>query len=343
MRLTRTRCCAAEARNVPDCRLRILCAAVVCVGLAFLAGCGHVRTKVTATPVPPTLTALVHLSMPVRRATSTPVPSTPLPTATPTPTPTPIVHVVAEGDLLLHIASQYDVSMQAIIEANQIVNPHSLPIGLELIIPRSKEEALALRPTATPTPMPLQVIHSGFHRTPTGSLWCMGEVENERDEALDLVQLQVSLYNAGGELLDRAAAFTLSDVVPGHGVAPFAVLLPGAPAGGFARYEIEVLSAEPVAVWGRRHRALTVEALQGAMKEGTLFVSGAVRNRGQENAAGVRVIVTAYGEDETVVGVRQLDVDPVPAGVEYAFTLTIIPAAHAVRVEAVAWGMKEAN
>jgi hypothetical protein len=171
----------------------------------------------------------------------------------------------------------------------------------------------------------------------------MGEVENGRDEALDVVQVQVSLYSAGGQLLDRGAVFTLSDVVPGHGVAPFAVLLSGASAGGYASYGIDVLSAEPIVTWGRRHRALTVEALQGKMDGAALSIEGIVRNQSETGATDVRVIVTAYGENGAVVGVRQLDADPVPAGEGEAFSAAIIPAAPAVRVDAVAWGMLDVD
>jgi hypothetical protein len=169
----------------------------------------------------------------------------------------------------------------------------------------------------------------------------MGEVENDRDEALDLVQLQVSLYNAGGELLDQATAFAAVDVVPGHGVAPFAILLPNAPTAGFARYEILVLSAEPVVQWGRRHRALTVEDVKGEMNEGTLIVEGMVHNWGETNAQDVRVTVTAYGDDGTVVGVRQVDLDSLAAGEKEQVTLSLIAASPVARVDAVAWGMRE--
>ena len=319
-------------------RLRHVCLVLLAL---LVTGCGYVQVKVTAPPVPPTPTGTVYVSTPVRRATSTPVPATPLPTATPTATPTPIVHVVQRGDLLIHIATQYDASMQAIIEANVILNPNSLPIGQELIIPRSQEEVERLRPTATPTPMPLQTIHVGLYRTPMGSVWCLGEVENERDEALDLVQVRVSLYGSNGELLDQGDAFTLAEIVPGHGVAPFAVLLPGAPAGGFASHEVEILSAEPVTVWGKRHRALEIEGLAGDMHQGSYLAAGTVRNRSQDDATGIRVTITAYSTAGAVVGVRQLLVDRLAAGEDQPFEVEMVPAEPAVEVSAVVWGMKE--
>ena len=308
--------------------------------LGGILGCGYVHVQVTAPPATPTPTAAVYLTLSKPQATSTSVPSTPLPTPTPTATATPILHVVQKGDTLLEIASDYGVSVHLLIEINDIENPRALSIGQALIIPPDDATLLAEQPTATPTPMPLQVVNLAFYRTPMGSMWCMGEVQNDRDEFIDQVQLEVSLYNAGGELLDRVAAYVATDIVPGHGRAPFALLLPRSLAGGFASYEIVVLSAEPIMHWGRRHRELAVERVEGAMSEGTFTAQGIVRNQGQAHAEDVRITLTVYGSDGMVVGVRQMGVERLAAGEKQAFDLTMIPAAPAVRVEAVAWGME---
>ncbi len=318
---------------------RVALRLILMVGLLGTAGCGYVRVRVTPSPAPPTPTRPVQLITPAWRATATPLPSTPLPTDTPTPTPTPIVHVVEQGDLLIHIASEYNVSMQAIIDANGIVNPHSLPIGQRLVIPRSEEEARALLPTSTPTPVPLDIVHVGLYRTPVGSVWCMGEVDNPHDQALDLVQMQVLLYSTSGKLLDRGTAFTLADVVPARGVAPFAVLLSGASAERFASYVIDVLSAEPVTAWGGRHRSLVVEQLQGEVDSGQYIVQGIVRNEGEVGAREIRVTITVYAEDGTVVAVRQIPIDALAAQEQRAFTVALMPAASPASVHAVAWGM----
>jgi LysM repeat protein len=310
---------------------------------SILVGCGYVRVRWTPTAALPTPTQPVELITPSWRATATPLPSTPLPTSTPTPTPTPIVHVVDKGDLLIHIASEYNVSMQAIIDANGIVNPHSLPIGQRLVIPRSEEEARALLPTSTPTPMPLDIVRVGLYRTPAGSVWCMGEVDNPHEQALDMVQVQVLLYSTSGQLLDRNAAFTLADVVPARGVAPFAVLLSGASAERFASHVIDVLSAEPVTAWGHRHRSLVVKELQGAEEDGQYVVRGIVHNEGEVGAQDVRVTVTVYAEDDTVVAVRQIRLDTLAAGDERPFVATLLPAAPPVSLGAVAWGMDQAE
>lgn len=68
-------------------------------------------------------------------ATSTGVPSL-------TPTDIPNVanrHIVVAGDNLYQISLRYGVSMEAIIEINQLENPDALSIGQELLIPEPNE------------------------------------------------------------------------------------------------------------------------------------------------------------------------------------------------------------
>jgi hypothetical protein len=171
----------------------------------------------------------------------------------------------------------------------------------------------------------------------------MGEVQNERDEYLEMVQLQALLYDVKGQLVGKVNAFTATDVVPGHGTAPFALLFSETPAPSFASYEIAVLSAEPVTYWGRRHRALVVETVEGTMGGGTFAVQGSVHNQSETNAEEVELTVTAYGHEGEVVGVRQIALPSLSAGDRNPFELTLIPAAPAVAVKAVAWGLKEAS
>jgi LysM repeat protein len=251
-----------------------------------------------------------------------------------------VIHVVAKGDNLLAISYQYDVDLQALIEANEIENPRVLSVGQRLLIPREEGVAAADQPTATPTPMPVQVINLAFHDTPAGSLWAMGEIAHERDESLELVRMRVILYNVDGKRVDEAEGSTLTDVVPGRGKAPFALLFPSPPASGFASHEVIVLGAEPILSWGGRHRELVVENLRAEKVEGAFLVWGDLANEGEADATEVTLTVTAYGPGGEVVGVRQASVEPLAAGERRAFSLSLIPAAPATRAGAVAWGMK---
>jgi LysM repeat protein len=251
-----------------------------------------------------------------------------------------VIHTVVKGDNLLAISYEYDVSLQALIEANTIENPRLLQIGQRLLIPREGNGPAAKAPTPTPTPMPLEIVALGFYDTPVGSLWCLGEVQNQRDEYLDLVQLRVILYNVDGERVDEATGFTTTDVVPGLGRAPFALLFPNPPASGFAGHEVVVIGAEPSLYWGGRHRDLVVEGLEAEMAGLSYRVRGTLVNAGHEDATDVELTITAYGAGGEVVGVRQAVVEPLIAGKKRAFALALVPAAPAVRAEAVAWGMR---
>ena len=68
----------------------------------------------------------------------TPIPGD-TPTATPRPTLTPApletIYVVQEGDILSTIASRHDVTVEAILEANDLADPDFLSIGQVLKIP----------------------------------------------------------------------------------------------------------------------------------------------------------------------------------------------------------------
>jgi len=55
---------------------------------------------------------------------------------TPTPAPTPTVHLVAAGDTLSRIATQYGLTLEQLLAANpQITNPNRISIGDQIIIP----------------------------------------------------------------------------------------------------------------------------------------------------------------------------------------------------------------
>ena len=84
--------------------------------------------------------------------TPTPAPTgTPAPTATPAATPTPrpdgaTVHVVKDGDSLLAIALQYDVTLDRLQELNELSNLDFISIGQELVIDTTGEAGAAQPP-----------------------------------------------------------------------------------------------------------------------------------------------------------------------------------------------------
>lgn len=75
-------------------------------------------------------------------------------------------HVVQPGDTLFTIAMQYGVTMDAIIEANNIINPRVIVLGSTLIIP-GIEDPTPIPPTRAATPTPAATAAATTSPTPT--------------------------------------------------------------------------------------------------------------------------------------------------------------------------------
>ncbi len=305
---------------------------------ALLVGCGPEITLPTPTSPPPTEPVVLATVTP--RATFTPAPSTPIPTDSPTPTPTPIIYVLKKGDNLWDIAWEHGVSVEALQEVNGITDPRTLQIGQELIIPR-EEESRAVPSTPTPTPVPLELVNLGFYETPTGGLWCLGEVWNRSGADAELVQVAVALYDAGRRVLMERSAFTGLDIVPRDGRAPFGLLFEQKPA-DFVAYQVWIVSGEPMTYLGSRYRDLKVINDKGESAGSAFVVSGQIENLGDAPARDVSVVVTAYDGEGLVTGTRQVAVEEetLAVGALSRFQVSLIPAGKEVvsyAVQAQGW------
>lgn len=143
-----------------------------------------VRDTPTPVPVPSVDTAVAPTDEAVT-ADATDVVATEEPAATataeptiaPSPTQTPsvenVVHTVKRGEYLAQIASLYDVSMQAIIRANNITDPNLIMVGQKLVIPVSgaapaptSRPANTAPPSANPTRPPATATRRPATATP---------------------------------------------------------------------------------------------------------------------------------------------------------------------------------
>ena len=90
----------------------------------------------------------------------TPVPVTPVPTAVPGPTTQPTqppatqTYTVRPGDTLTKIAQQFGTTVQAIAQANNIVNVNLIYVGQVLIIPGTTPLPTTVPNPSTPAPPP---------------------------------------------------------------------------------------------------------------------------------------------------------------------------------------------
>lgn len=118
---------------------------VLAVAAAAGFGTAYLVATLRAAP-PPQSVAPTPSATPRATPTAEPSPSpelspSPEPTASPTlepsPSPelTPLVHVVARGESLSLIAANYGVTVDAIIELNQLQNPNLIVPGQQLLIP----------------------------------------------------------------------------------------------------------------------------------------------------------------------------------------------------------------
>ena len=80
--------------------------------------------------------------------------STPSPSVTPIPEPTPQVYVIKSGDTLSRIAREFNVTLDALLEANKdtISNPNRIKVGDEIIIPLPETTEAPAEPSASASP-----------------------------------------------------------------------------------------------------------------------------------------------------------------------------------------------
>lgn len=310
--------------------------------LVTAAACGQVIT-VTPTPTPePTPTIAVAVVAATAPPTPTPAPYTPAPTPTPTVTPTPVIHQIAAGESLLTVADQYGVTVSALQEANGILDPRSLQIGQQLIIPREEEFVEESESTPTPTPMPMVVENVHFSETAIGGLWVLGEVLNTSGVPLEQVRVGVELVDAEDSSLDQADGLVALDLVDPGERAPFAILFGTAP-GDFDRYQTFPMSGVPAYV-GSYYRDLEVRNLESDGEGYASYtVAGTIYNYGPEEAVSVQVVLTAYDPLGRVIAMRKVDPthNVVPRGGETTFHAVLSPVGGPVdRVDAVAQGRR---
>ena len=288
-------------------RKAVLIAISCTLTLLFLSGCGQVVALIpTATPGPEPGATFSPPAGPTPVVTPTPAPYTPPPTPTFTATPQPTVYLVVPGDTLSRIAVQYGVSVEALQEENNILDPRTLQPGQQLVIPFGSPNdgvQAPARPTPTPIPFAHQRVHFSF--TPLGGLWVLGEVKNTNSLTLEQIRVGVRLLDANEETLAVEHGSALLNLVEPGDVAPFAILFERAPK-EFASYQIYPLSGVP-AYEGGYYQDLVVEDL---VFRGELFtsyrVTGSVKNVGQDEAIEVQVILTAYDSLDRVIAARTI-------------------------------------
>ncbi len=276
------------------------------VAVALLTACGQVVTP-PPTGVPPSAVALAESSpRPATQPTGTPLLLPPPDAATPTITPTPVVHTVQQGDTLQAIAFDYGVSVDALQRANGIENPQLLQIGHQLVIPlrEERDETTLDLLLPTPTPQPVRVQGTAFFATPVGSLWGLGEVANTTGTTLTNVQIKVTLFDDGGEMVAETDTFAAADLIPPGERSPFGVLFTSPP--DWDSYQMTIVRADDAGALADAYIPISVTEANGRPRQSQFEVHGVVEHVGGAQAARTTdIIVTTYDAAGVVTGFRQ--------------------------------------
>jgi LysM repeat protein len=258
-----------------------------------------VTSEAALTPLP-TATLPVTLTVRVREpVTATPLPPRPALTAAPTQPPAvaaALVYAVRPGDTLLGIALDFGLALEALQAANASVDPRSLQVGQQLIIP---PPTLA----APPLPLPLPLEPPTCYDTASGALLCLGRVTNAGAQPVEHVQVQVQLWQADGTPLAAAETSAEQAVILPGGAAPYSVLITSIAADP-AYATAVLLSADPAPQTDRRFVALVIEDAQASRVDGRYAVTATLYNPSADAAGPARVVLTLLDADGRVTGYR---------------------------------------
>ena len=213
---------------------------------------------------------------------------------------------MARGETLLGIANQYGVSVEALQEANGILDPRRLQVGQDLLVPQDDAARQGSPSTPTPTPVPYVIENVGFYPTAVGSLWFLGEVHNTTAQPIEQVRVKVMLRGDNDKVLAESSAFAALGLIAPGSRSPFAVLF-ATPPDRFANYQVAALAGVISTHPGKSYRDVSVVRYWGQPQGSVLIISGEIKNTGPLDAEAVTIIITAYDNSNRVVATRATD------------------------------------
>ncbi len=293
----------------------------------WIVGCSI--TTDTAPTLSPTESPRVTLTLRLP-ASSTPLDTPTLPVVTtsqssqtPEASVTPVVHIVQSGDTLLGIALEYGVDLDALRQVNGNLDPRSLQIGQELIIPN--EPGTASAAPVTPTPLAISLDPPTCFETTTMSLLCLGQLVNTLDEPVERVALVIQLLHADGRVLIEQSANTEQAIILPGQAAPYRVLF-ATGWKGYSRVVAVLRSADSAQQASERFIMPVIENESLSLENGHYIVSAIVRNPDAQTAQSLRVVVTLYDNNRRVVGYRVMQFDsPLAAGARLSIQVEVAP------------------
>ncbi len=237
---------------------------------------------------------------------------------TPVPIATPFIYIVQEGDTFSELAEKFHISQDDLRAANPDVQPNSMSIGTNLLIPGNSS---ALTGASTPTPVPAPVTQSICHPTADDSLWCFALIQNNTSGFLENVSAQITLGNQTNSI-----AFTPLDIIPPNSAMPVYVFFPNTPAEMGINPQVQIISAIQLSANPPRYLKAdlhnTVAQIDWSGR--TAQLSGEIVLPAESPAATqVWVAAVAYDKNGQVVGVKRWEGEAIPAGGSLKFNFAV--------------------
>lgn len=224
-------------------------------------------------------------------------------------TATAEVYPVQSGDTLAGIAASRGVSLDEILALNPNIQPELLLVGQVVIVP-PRPTIPAASPVPTNGSPSVEILGLSTYGSAAGGTWVMGDVWNTGAQAIELVQLRVSLKTPGADVLAGQLAWVTPVTIPALARAPFGVLFSSI-GPSEVEADVEVVGGRQVYELGNRYFDLAVVDAEVTIGRNPIRVSGQIENLGQRSAGHISIVTTFYDGQESVTGFHELVLDDV--------------------------------
>jgi hypothetical protein len=275
---------------------------MVCISV-WVTAC-NMSSEYAAT-IPPTKLPPITLTVRLREPTLPPAtPFTP-PLQTETPAATQIAdagieaYIVRPGDTLLGIALDFDIDMRLLHDYNPGVNPRSLQVGQQILVPSGVTPSPTLKAVA-----PLVVDMPNCSVTLVNSLMCLGLIHNTQAYAVGNIRIRLQLIGPQQQVVaEKYTSIHQMLLLPGE-AAPFSALFPAeaAPVDYHVTALLESALANPPLQ--QQVLALVVEDAHQHFASGYFDFSATIHNPTDQSTAPVSLILTLLDANQQVIGYR---------------------------------------
>lgn len=279
---------------------------------SWVVGC-NIVTENASPSAPPSAYPNVTLTvgrLPTARVSAAPTRAAPTRAAAPASSPTPARYAVQPGDSWTGIAERFDISLEALQNANR--EAATLTAGQLLVIP-------------APTLLPLLVYPPDCYEIRSNNLLCLGRIDNPLDYPVESVAIEVRLVDDDGAVFVSGRSTIEQESIPPGSFAPYQATFE-ADASDVAGIDADLIGAAR----GVEDRFVTllIQDLKGEIHDGRILVSASVYNPGPRDAEILRVFVTLLDGDERIIGYRVVTFDDIvtlDAGAHLPLSIDLTP------------------